>query len=274
MKNILGLHLNRVLLVLIPSFLLAACSVTENTNVVDNHKPYPPAEVNHQHTHPEINKPAKEPKIIEVAKVIPRPPPKVQIRSVKPRPPIRPRVTPRSTTPRIHKTVVKRHHPRKKPRRTVLTHAQRFAGVLESHNVTRRKHGLQSLKWSEKLARYSKQWTDHLGSGSHCQIRHRGGTPPYGENLYRASALRWSTGERETLPVTIKNVVKAWTDEEKWYDYNRNRCQPGKQCGHYTQIVWRKTTEVGCALKVCADKSQIWVCSYNPPGNFQGVRPY
>ena len=109
-------------------------------------------------------------------------------------------------------------------------------------------------------------------------MRHRGGTPPYGENLYWSSPTVWTEGDtevaRETNRITIKEVVKVWTNEERWYDYNRNRCQPGRRCGHYTQIVWRDTSEVGCAMKVCADKSQTWVCSYNPPGNYTGVRPY
>jgi len=155
-----------------------------------------------------------------------------------------------------------------------LTHKQRFAGVLEAHNQARLKHGLTPLKWSTKLATYSQEWADYLGRGNHCQIKHRSGTPPYGENLYRSSALQWSDGRTELMAINIKEVVKSWTDEEKWYDYQRNRCQPGRQCGHYTQVVWKDTTEVGCAVKVCADKSQTWVCSYNPAGNYTGIRPY
>ena len=146
--------------------------------------------------------------------------------------------------------------------------------MLKAHNGVRVKHGLKPLTWSKKLADYSQQWANNLGKGNRCQIRHRDGMPPYGENLYRASALEWSDGRREMLPITIQNVVKAWTDEEKWYNYRSNSCQPGQKCGHYTQVVWEKTTEVGCAVKMCPDKSQTWVCSYNPPGNFQGVRPY
>ena len=159
-----------------------------------------------------------------------------------------------------------------------LTSEMLFSGTLDAHNRVRAKHRLPSLKWSYKLAAYSQQWADRLGKGSRCKMRHRRGTPPYGENLYWSSPTVWTEGDtevaRETNRITIREVVKVWTDEERWYDYNRNSCQPGRRCGHYTQVVWRDTTEVGCAMKVCADQSQTWVCSYNPPGNYIGVRPY
>lgn len=162
---------------------------------------------------------------------------------------------------------------------TELTMQQRFSGVLNAHNKTRNKHGLTPLKWSDKLASYSQEWANHLGNGKACKMYHRGGKPPFGENLYISSAKVWheESGRevgREISPVTIKDVVRAWAEEEKWFNYQQNRCQPGQQCGHYTQMVWKTTTEVGCAMKVCGDKSQTWVCSYNPPGNYVGERPY
>ncbi len=158
--------------------------------------------------------------------------------------------------------------------RSELSTYQRFAKALEAHNQVRAKHNLPPLKWSDKLAEYSQQWANKLASGTACQMYHRSGTPPYGENLFRSSAVIWSDGKREVSQVTISDVVKAWANEEKWYNYNNNSCQPGKQCGHYTQVVWKDTKEVGCAMKVCADKSQSWVCSYNPAGNYVGYRPY
>lgn len=165
----------------------------------------------------------------------------------------------------------------KKPKwveRRALTYKERFSGALEAHNKVRAKHNIPPLKWSDRLAKYSQQWANQMAKTRHCSMYHRKGNPPFGENLYRSTAIVWSDGRTEIPPVTIKNVVKAWTDEERWYNYKSNRCQRGKQCGHYTQAVWKNTTEVGCAMKVCADKSQTWVCSYNPPGNYTGVRPY
>ncbi len=159
-----------------------------------------------------------------------------------------------------------------------LTRKQLFAGTLKAHNGVRAKHGLQPLKWSDKLADYSQQWANHLGKGNSCKMYHRSGSPKHGENLYISSPVIWRVGNkevsRERNRVTIEDVVKVWTDEERWYNYKNNSCQPGQQCGHYTQIVWRETTEVGCAVKYCGDQSQNWVCSYNPPGNYVGKRPY
>lgn len=159
-----------------------------------------------------------------------------------------------------------------------LTKQQLFSGALDAHNRVRAKHKLQPLKWSDKLAAYSQDWSNHLGKDQSCKMYHRSGTPQYGENLYISSAKIWKLGQQETSReknrVTIRDVVKVWTDEERWYNYNSNSCQPGQQCGHYTQVVWRDTTEVGCAVTYCPDKSQTWVCSYNPPGNYVGQRPY
>jgi pathogenesis-related protein 1 len=44
-------------------------------------------------------------------------------------------------------------------------------------------------------------------------------------------------------------------------------------CGHYTQIVWRNTKAVGCAVGGKGAR-EVWVCDYDPPGNYVGQRPY
>ncbi len=154
-----------------------------------------------------------------------------------------------------------------------LTHTERFSGMLNAHNRVRASHGVPPLKWSKKLEQHSLQWAKQLSKKNKCDMYHRKGNP-FGENLYRSTAIVWTDGERDVNPVSIKHVVKAWTDEKKWYNYKTNSCRPGAQCGHYTQAIWKSTTEVGCAMQVCGDKSQTWVCSYNPPGNYRGVRPY
>jgi pathogenesis-related protein 1 len=66
-------------------------------------------------------------------------------------------------------------------------------------------------------------------------------------------------------------VVNAWAAESRNYDYRSNCCRG--VCGHYTQIVWAGTQEVGCAV-ARGGRREVWVCNYDPPGNWAGKRPY
>ena len=43
--------------------------------------------------------------------------------------------------------------------------------------------------------------------------------------------------------------MSAWVSEAADYDYATNTCSA--VCGHYTQIVWRDTQDVGCGIKNC-----------------------
>ncbi|MGB1311972.1 MAG: CAP domain-containing protein, partial [Leucothrix sp.] len=128
-------------------------------------------------------------------------------------------------------------------------------GAIQAHNSVRSKHGLEPLVWSTSLTRYAIEWANHLASTNNCNMEHRpnGGTfkQLHGENLYWAGATAWPDGRREVQDISIKDAVKAWADEEQDYNYANNSCKPGKQCGHYTQVVWKATKEVGCAYKIC-----------------------
>ncbi len=150
--------------------------------------------------------------------------------------------------------------------------------MLNAHNRTRAAVGLPGLRWSPKLAQYSQEWANHLATRNRCRMKHRTqagmAREPYGENLFWASPLRWSDGRAEVQTIAARRVSDDWASEQSFYHYNSNRCQPGEQCGHYTQMIWRSTREVGCAATLCPDKGQIWVCSYDPPGNWRGERPY
>ena len=70
-----------------------------------------------------------------------------------------------------------------------------------------------------------------------------------------------------------QGVVDMWMSETAWYHYATNSCDSGQECGHYTQIVWRDTKRVGCAVARGRER-EVWVCNYDPPGNWAGRRPY
>jgi uncharacterized protein YkwD len=135
----------------------------------------------------------------------------------------------------------------------------RFAAeFLEAHNAVRADVDLPPLRWSEKLAEVAREWATSEIVRFQFQHSHLG----HGENLFEIRGGR----------VTPADVVDAWASEVHDYDAPANRCRRGK-CGHYTQIVWRATTAVGCGAAHSSFR-EVWVCEYDPPGNVVGQRPY
>ena len=148
--------------------------------------------------------------------------------------------------------------------------------IIATHNHWRSAVGTSPVVWADDLASAAQQWADHLAAEKGCNMVHSSSSARQktGENLYWASPLRWSDGRLELQNVPGKKVVDAWGSEKNDYDEASHRCAPGKVCGHYTQVVWHSTREVGCGKQQCADLSQVWVCRYRPTGNWVGERPY
>ncbi|MGB5964263.1 MAG: CAP domain-containing protein [Sulfurimonadaceae bacterium] len=148
--------------------------------------------------------------------------------------------------------------------------------ITKAHNDLRKQYGSPALKYSKRLEKASKKWATKL-QGDGCGMLHsHGKVGPTGENLFWASASKsantkdangnwiWHSKRKK---VNEQEVVQAWYDEVQWYDYETNSCEKGQMCGHYTQVIWNTTTELGCAAMACDDRSQVWVCEYAPAGN-------
>lgn len=140
----------------------------------------------------------------------------------------------------------------------------RMKGFTDAHNRYRSKVPVANLVWDAKIARYARQWANYLKrKGCAMQHRPRSGRykQKYGENL------AWASGQK----LDAYKVVKMWHDEKKDYNYQNNSCRA--VCGHYTQVIWKASRHVGCAMASCGRK-EIWVCNYDPPGNWVGQKPY
>ena len=147
--------------------------------------------------------------------------------------------------------------------------------IVAAHNKWRAKVGVGKLSYSPELETSAQAWANNLKKTNHCQMRHSKPEGKYGENLYWASALVWTDGRRELQKVTPEKPVDSWGSEKADYNYAQNSCKPGKMCGHYTQMVWKTSEKVGCAYAICEDsEEQVWVCQYQPAGNWVGSKPY
>ena len=145
--------------------------------------------------------------------------------------------------------------------------------MVAAHNQWRQEIGAPELNWSASLATTAQHWANNLKHHQACNMTHSN-TRGLGENLYWASPLMYSDGKKELQPVSATRVTESWGSEKTNYHYASNTCASGKVCGHYTQVVWKTTSEIGCAKTVCGDNSQVWVCNYSPPGNWRGQKPY
>jgi uncharacterized protein YkwD len=130
--------------------------------------------------------------------------------------------------------------------------------MLAAHNAFRTRLKLRPLEWSDRLATAAQSWADTLLKQRQFSHQAQAG---HGENLFE---IRGGIA-------TPDDVVHDWVSESLDYDHASGRCY--SVCGHYTQIVWRSTIEVGCAV-ARGDAREVWVCRYSPPGNVVGQRPY
>ncbi|KAM6576803.1 hypothetical protein CsatB_028640 [Cannabis sativa] len=135
---------------------------------------------------------------------------------------------------------------------------------LALHNRARAQVGVGPMRWDNTVAAYAQNYANQLAWGD-CSLTHSGGN--YGENL---------AGGRGGFQLSGADAVRMWVDEKSMYDYNSNTCLSENPwaCLHYTQVVWRDSTRLGCAKVHCNVEGIIVICNYDPPGNYIGQRPY
>lgn len=131
---------------------------------------------------------------------------------------------------------------------------------LATHNAVREEHGAQPLSWSPFLAAKAQEWANQ------CEFRNTQGvlsSTPYGENIVAGTGA-----------FPIYAAVGQFTKDASSYN------PQFPNYSHFTQVVWKSTTELGCATAQCdgifdarLGKATLHVCLYNPVGNVVGEAP-
>ncbi|KAF9409664.1 hypothetical protein HW555_011038 [Spodoptera exigua] len=130
---------------------------------------------------------------------------------------------------------------------------------LKAHNEYRRNHGVPPLELNKKLCKYAEEWAKTLAKKGETEHRDQN---DYGENIFSA----WSTDPNFT--VTGRDPVDKWYSEVSFHRFGQEPLD--LKSGHFTQIVWEDTKEVGVGMAKSKDGHIYVVANYNPPGNVIG----
>ena len=139
--------------------------------------------------------------------------------------------------------------------------------LLAAHNAERAAIGVPALAWNPALAADARVWADELAAtGRFEHSSDEAGKEPQGENL-------WAGTPRAYSP---EAMVKLWLAEKRDYQPGvfpaNSRSGDVENVGHYTQVIWRASRQVGCATAVGKDE-EFLVCRYSEAGNVVGQRP-
>ena len=139
--------------------------------------------------------------------------------------------------------------------------------LLEQHNQARDRVGVPRLRWSQKLAREAQGWANELAVKGRMEHADRARLAGSGENLWMGAAGYYG-------PDTM---IGMFVEEQRHYRHDTfpNVSTTGKwrDVGHYTQVIWRDTQEVGCAV-ARGRADDFLVCRYFPAGNTYGRMAY
>ena len=148
-----------------------------------------------------------------------------------------------------------------------------LAGITAEHNRWRERVGVPPLTWNPTLAASAEAYAQT------CVWMHDPDRSPdagfgyVGENLYASSQMPSNA--------LVLDAVLQWANERFDYGYGLPiGSTGGAVVGHYTQLVWDDSEEVGCGFAYCpsiADlnfSGTIVACRYGPGGNYTGQTPY
>lgn len=139
--------------------------------------------------------------------------------------------------------------------------------ILAAHNRERAALGIAPLDWDPALAADAAKWARYLAATGKFEHAAQNARQPQGENLWAGTKGYYSA----------EAMVDGWAREKRYYKPGRfpDNSTTGKwaDVGHYTQLMWRDTGRVGCAVATGAEED-VLVCRYSDAGNYVGEKPF
>jgi len=138
---------------------------------------------------------------------------------------------------------------------------------------------MRKLVWNDELAEIAQRWINQC-AGAHDKERRTDAFSWVGQNW--AMKGEWKGRPKAQQQVTA-SMVEMWYDEVKDMTTKALTDPTGENngatgvIGHYTQVVWAETTDVGCGYIAKLDGQFIksyMACNYGPGGNMRGQSIY
>lgn len=159
-------------------------------------------------------------------------------------------------------------------------------GNLEALNKNKmpKSSNMNKIYWNKDLEKKAQDWANKLTEN--CEFKHNpdktygnNKNNKAGENLYISANSKIIQMNNENMASSFLKADKAWWDEKKFYSPNNvNPFKFGMNVGHFTQMAWANTMEIGCGYSLYEDSrfasNEIVVCNYAPAGNFMGEALY
>ena len=138
--------------------------------------------------------------------------------------------------------------------------------MMTMHNAARASVRRPPLVWDASLADDARGYAREMARTRRFEHSPQPrGNPNQGENLW--------TGTRGAY--RYDEMAQHWIDEQRDFvnraSPNFSRTGDYRDVGHYTQIIWSRTTRVGCAMASSA-RDEYLVCRYVVAGNVVGER--
>jgi len=161
----------------------------------------------------------------------------------------------------------------------------RMVGMTAGHNEVRAEVGVGPMTWSPEIAAVAQAYADELAQTCSFNLVHSGNRA-YGENIAASGSFGGGGSTAQTAVDGWAAEVQCWTygtisglgvGGTEQCDMQCTMAMNSNGCGHYTQVVWSGSTELGCGVGTCdsgGTTMEFWVCNYAPPGNVVGQAPY
>jgi hypothetical protein len=151
--------------------------------------------------------------------------------------------------------------------------------ILEEHNNLRKYVNstlMMKLKWSNALAKRAQYFAES------CSQVHAETTRCDGQQVGQNFVVQKGINGHPDPQGWVTTIRLDWGENERRkFNVATGACSGDGVCGHYEQVVWAHTEEVGCGMSMCVSKDDktfpyyvVYACHYSPMGRLSNVKAY